>query len=473
MPSLVIDGDPFTHRCMAIDDLVDRLALGLVRIGVRHGDRVGIWGPNTLEWLHTQYAVASIGAILVNINPACRPAELRQIASQAGVQTIVSASSYKTQEYYDIMAEVVPEISSATPGKIRSQELPDLQSVIMYGGEKRPGTYVMDDVMSVGSDQEAKILRECRSGTTGLPKGATLTHYNAVNSVYHLGRMLQFDKFAHTACCTVPFTHLLGCMLTSLCHVTFGVHSVVPSPGFDPEATIKAIDDERCTLIYGTPAMYVALFSHEAIARHDVSGIRTMMIGASPTPPELILQAKGIFRPEEIVTAYGITETCGVSISRPDDPEEKRIYTVGKVLPHVEVKIVDLDTREIVPLGSKGEICIRGYNVMKGYWGQKEKTREVIDPNNWYLTGDIGTLDKDGYCQIVGRSKEMINRGGVKVFPSEVEDVLVRHPKVAAAQISYYKIPTYVRFVEAYPMTASGKVQKNQLQEELKDIALD
>ncbi|XP_072171452.1 medium-chain acyl-CoA ligase ACSF2, mitochondrial-like [Diadema setosum] len=322
--------------------------------------------------------------------------------------------------------------------------------------------------------------------------------------------MLQFDKFAHTACCTVPFTHLLGTMMTSLCHVTFGVHSVVPSPGFDPEATIKAIDDKRCTLIYGTPAMYVALFSHEAITRRDVSGVRTMIIGASPTPPELIHQAKGILRPEEIVTAYGITETCGVSISRPDDPEEKRIYTVGKVLPHVEVKIVDLDSREIVPLGSKGEICIRGYNVMKGYWGQEEKTREVIDSDNWYLTGDIGTLDKDGYCQIVGRSKEMINRGGVKVFPSEVEDILVKHPKVAAAQvigvphknygeavcavlilkagmettaeevktfckgkISYYKIPTYVRFVEAYPMTASGKVQKNQLQEELKDIALD
>ncbi|XP_071510340.1 medium-chain acyl-CoA ligase ACSF2, mitochondrial-like [Diadema antillarum] len=507
-------------------DEVDRLALGLVRIGVRHGDRVGIWGPNTLEWLHTQYAVASIGAILVNINAACRPFELHHIMTTAGMKTLVSASSFLTQDYYEMIAEICPSITSSLEGKLQSPQLPDLESVVMYGGAKRPGVYLMDDVMTMGSDDENnKILKECRnrlhcddpsnmiftSGTTGLPKGVLTTHFKTVNNIYHTGLRMRLDEIRHTSCAAVPLSHIFGTVIISLAHVLFGLKLVIPSPSFQPGPVIKAINDERCTMFYGVPTMFIALLNHEWINRYDITSVRSIFVGASPIPPETMRRTKDVMGQEELVSAYGITETSPmISLSSPHDSEDQRVNTVGKVLPHLEVKIISPETQKTVPLGSPGEVCVRGYAVMAGYWREEAKTSEVIDDENWYHTGDIGTLDRDGYCRIIGRTKDMIIRGGVNIYPTEIENFIHTHPAVREVQvvgvpdsymgeevcafvqlkpgmettveaikvfckdkISHYKIPRYIRFVREYPMTVSGKIQKFVLREQWKATAAE
>ncbi|XP_071499928.1 medium-chain acyl-CoA ligase ACSF2, mitochondrial-like [Diadema antillarum] len=501
---------------------VDRLALGLVRTGVRHGDRVGIWGPNTLEWLHTQYAVASIGAILVNINAACRPAELHHIMAKAGVKTLVSASSFLTQDYYEMIAEICPSITSSLAGKLQSPHLPDMESVVMYGGEKRPGVYVMDDVMSMGTDEDMKVLKACRgklgcddasnmiftSGTTGTPKGVVLTHFKSVNNMHHTGLRMSFDKIDHVSCAPVPLAHIFGTNIVSLLHILFGRKMVFPSPSFQAGSTVKAINDERCTMMFGAPTMFIAVLNHEWVSQYDVTSMRSIFVGASPIPPETLEEARKVMGLEEVMSGYGLTETSPVAtMTTHNDTEEKRLCTVGKLSPYLEMKIIDPETQTTVPLGSPGEVCVRGYSVMAGYWGQDAKTREVIDDEDWLHTGDVGSMDSEGYLRIVGRIKDMIIRGGVNIYPTEIENFIYTHPAVQEVQvigipdsymgeelcavvklkpgedttaedikafckgkISHYKIPRYIRFVQEYPMTGSGKIQKFKLREQWKNI---
>ncbi|XP_072171453.1 medium-chain acyl-CoA ligase ACSF2, mitochondrial-like [Diadema setosum] len=443
--------------------------------------------------------------------------------AKAGVKTLVSASSFLTQDYYEMIAEICPSITSSLAGKLQSPQLPDMESVVMYGGEKRPGVYVMDDVISMGRDEDMKVLKACRSklgcddtsnmiftsGTTGAPKGVVLTHFQCINSMHHAGLRMSFDKIDHISCAPVPFAHIFGTNNISLFHVLFGRKMVIPSPSFHAGPTIKAINDERCTMMFGVPTMFIAVLNHVWISRYDVTSLRSVFVGASPIPPETLVEARKVMGLEEIMSAYGLTETSPmVTMTTRSDTEEKCVYTVGKLLPYLEMKIIDPETQKTVPVGSPGEVCVRGYAVMAGYWREEAKTREVIDAENWLHTGDVGSMDSEGYLRIVGRIKDMITRGGVNIYATEIENFIYTHPAVQEVQvigipdsymgeevcaivklkpgedttaedikvfckgkISHYKIPRYIRFVQEYPMTVSGKIQKFKLREQWKHIA--
>ncbi|XP_054754251.2 medium-chain acyl-CoA ligase ACSF2, mitochondrial-like isoform X2 [Lytechinus pictus] len=502
---------------------VHRLSRGLIHLGVRRGDRVAIWGPNSLEWLHTQYAVASIGAILVNINPACRHAELEHALSTAGVKMLLSASTFKTQDYYDIIATICPHITSAKPGNLQSQRLPDLESIVLYGGESRPGTSSLDDVMSMGNDEDAKIMDACMksvqfddpsniiftSGTTGLPKGATLTNHLSVNNSHFLGNRMELENSNHVACAPPPFTHIFGTNIISLNCMLHGVKMVVPAPSFEPGPTIKAIHHEKCTLVFGTPTMFISILHDESLKDYDVSSVQTIFCGGTSIPPETMKLAQSIMGLDEVVSAYGLTEVGGIStVVCKQDTLERRLNTVGKVQDHLEVKVIDPSTKETVTMGTAGELCFRGWCVMKEYWGNPDRTRETIDENRWFHTGDVGTIDDQGYFKIESRLKDLIIRGGSNIYPAEVEHLIHTHPCVQEVQvigipddvmgeevcavvmlkpgtensveedirefckgkISHYKIPRYVRFVNEFPTTVSGKIQKFKLREHIQDL---
>lgn len=502
---------------------VDSFAGGLLSLGVRQGDRVGIWSPNRWEWLVTQYATARIGVVLVNINPAYRVYELEYALNKVGCAVLVAADSFKTSDYIEMIRSVAPEIDTAAPGALSAARLPNLRAVIRLGDAPTPGMFSYAEIEKRGAttakaeldeisgrlNQHDPVNIQFTSGTTGAPKGATLTHANIVNNGHFVTEALNFTA-SDRLCIPVPLYHCFGMVMGSLGCVSKGAAMVFPSEGFDPVATLRAVEMERCTGLYGVPTMFVAMLDHADFARFNLTSLRTGIMAGSPCPIEVMKRVVTQMNMSEVTIAYGMTETSPVSFqSGADDPLERRVATVGRIHPHLEVKIVDAKG-QTTSIGESGELCTRGYSVMKGYWDDKLRTDEAIDAGGWMHTGDLAIIDADGYCNIVGRVKDMIIRGGENVYPREVEELLYRHPKVKEVQvfgvpdirygeeicawivtpagatltedevktfckdqISHYKVPRHIRFKTELPMTVTGKPQKFLMRDEMvKELGL-
>jgi fatty-acyl-CoA synthase len=473
-----------------LDRAVSELARGLLAEGIEAGDRVGIWAPNCAEWVLTQYATAKIGAILVNINPAYRSHELAYVLGQSGVRLLISATAFKTSDYRAMVEEVRPELRVVyigTPG----------WDALIAGGE---GISLRERMSGLSSDDPINI--QYTSGTTGFPKGATLSHRNILNNGFFVAEALGYSE-DDRVCVPVPLYHCFGMVMGSLAAVAHGACLVLPSPGFDPRATLATIAEERCTSLYGVPTMFIAELAHPDFRSFDLSSLRTGVMAGAPCPVEVMHQVVRDMHMHEVAIGYGMTETSPAStITRRDDSLERRVETVGRPLPHVEVQIVSPETGDVVPVGETGELCTRGYSVMLGYWDEPDKTAEAIDEDGWMHTGDLATMDADGYCRIVGRIKDMVIRGGENIYPREIEELLFTHPDVADAQvvgvpderygeelvawirprpdarldadavrafcrdrIAHFKVPRHVLFADAFPMTVTGKPQKFKLRE--------
>lgn len=495
----------------------DRLAAGLLELGLKKGDRVGIWGPNSLEWVLTQYATARTGMILVNINPLYRSFELEYALKLVDCKAIISAVEFKDQRYYEILFELIPELASCKPGQLRSHILPALKYIIMMGDSDFPGALRFSDIMCAGSGATMKQITDMQdrlqfdepinvqftSGTTGFPKGATLSHHNIVNNSFFTGMRLDFHNRQARICCPVPLYHCFGMVLGSLQIPNHGATCVFPSPGFDPTTALTAVSQEKCTALYGVPTMFIDMLNHPEFDKFDLSTLYTGIMAGSPCPIEAMKQVIAKMHMDEITVCYGTTENSPVTFqSNRNDPIDKRVSTVGTAHPHVEAKIID-ENRKIVPVGTIGELCTRGYTTMLEYWADEDKTREVCLPDRWYLTGDTGIMDENGYVQISGRIKDMIIRGGENIYPLEIEQVLYTHPKIKDVQvvgvpdkrlgeqicawvelkegetatvdeirqfckekIAKFKVPKYVQFVKNFPLTVTGKVQKFKIREE-------
>ncbi|MGG7103560.1 AMP-binding protein [Rhodococcus sp. 24CO] len=485
---------------------VNGLAAGLLSRGVGKGDRVGIWAPNCPEWTFTQYATAKIGAILVNINPAYRSHELQYVLEQAGISTLVSAASFKTSDYASMIETVRPQC-------------PDLTSVILLGSPEWDGV-LADGLAAQASDPaplaaaqaalsaDDAINIQYTSGTTGFPKGATLSHHNILNNGYFVGELCHYTE-VDRVCIPVPFYHCFGMVMGNLACTSHGAAMVIPGPAFDPRASLEAVQAEKCTSLYGVPTMFIAELALPDFDSFDLSSLRTGIMAGSPCPVEVMKQVIDRMGMAEVSICYGMTETSPVSLqTRSDDSIEQRTETVGRVGPHLEIKIVDPATGLTVPRGEPGELCTRGYSVMLGYWENAEKTAEAIDAARWMHTGDIGVMDESGYVAITGRIKDMVIRGGENVYPREIEEFLYTHPDILDAQVigvpdakygeelmvwiqmregapeldadavrayctgklAHYKIPRYVHVVDEFPMTVTGKVRKIAMREQAVEL---
>ena len=478
----------------AFAEAVEEVARGLLGIGVEPGERVGIWAPNSAEWAILQYATAKMGAILVNLNPAYRSSEIAYALGQAGVSTLVMAPRFRSIDYVATLDEV-------------AGDLPGLTRRIVLGGDTPVGSTSWDDLRDAASGATADQLRareavlqfddpvniQYTSGTTGFPKGATLSHHNILNNGYFVGRGCGYTD-ADRVCVPVPLYHCFGMVMGNLACTTHGATIVYPAEGFEPEATLAAVAAERCTSLYGVPTMFIAELDHPRFAGHDLSSLRTGIMAGSPCPVEVMKRVRAEMHMDEVTICYGMTETSPVSFqTATDDPVDKRVGTVGRVHPHVEVKVVDPDSGRVVPRGEPGELCTRGYPVMLGYWDNAEATAESIDRAGWMHTGDLAVLDDDGYANIVGRIKDLVIRGGENVYPREVEEFLYGHPAIADVQvigvpnerygeelcawvrlrdgeqaggdelrawcqgrIASFKVPRYWRFTDEFPMTVTG-----------------
>jgi fatty-acyl-CoA synthase len=476
----------------------DVLASGLIAAGLAAGDRVGIWAPNCAEWVLLQYASAKAGIILVNINPAYRSHELAFVLRQSGVRTLVSAESFKTSDYRAMVEEVSPD-------------LPSLEKVVYLGSQEWDALFETGRAEGAAgrlTEREAAlsfddpINIQYTSGTTGFPKGATLSHHNILNNGFFIGEGCKYTE-ADRVCIPVPFYHCFGMVLGNLACTTHGACIVIPAPGFDAAQTLATVQAERCTSLYGVPTMFIAELALPDFADYDLSRLRTGIMAGSPCPVEVMKRVVSEMHMTEVTICYGMTETSPVSTqTTADDDMERRVSTVGRVHPHVEVKIIDPDTGRVLPREAPGELCTRGYSVMLGYWDEPEKTAEAIDAARWMHTGDLGVIDEDGYLNIVGRIKDMVIRGGENVYPREVEEFLYTHPAIEDVQvvgvpdarygeelcawvklrpggeltqdevrqycqgkIAHFKIPRYVRFTDEFPMTVTGKVQKFKMRE--------
>jgi fatty-acyl-CoA synthase len=514
-PALIVRQQNVRWTYRELQERVDTFAAGLLALGLTPGDRIGIWSPNNAEWVITQLATAKAGLILVNINPAYRTYELEYALNKVGCKALITAERFKTSDYLGMLRELMPEIERTAPGEVRAKRVPALSTLIRIGGGETPGYVRFDDVLGrggerLGGERHRRMLAELQpklqfddainiqftSGTTGAPKGATLTHHNLLNNGYFIGeaqRLTDQDK----VCIPVPLYHCFGMVLGNLACVTHGSAMVYPGEGFDPLATLETVESERCTALYGVPTMFIAELGHPEFKRFDLTSLRTGIMAGSPCPIEVMRRCVAEMNMREVTIGYGMTETSPVSTQTScDDPLERRVGTVGRVHPHIEVKIVDSEGR-IVPTGAAGELCTRGYSVMLGYWDDIDKTAQAIDRGHWMHTGDLATIDEEGYVNIVGRIKDMVIRGGENVYPREIEEFLFRHPKVEAVQvvgvpdprygeelcawiklksgvaatpaeiqefckdqIAHYKIPRYIKLVDTFPMTVTGKVQK-------------
>ncbi|MDN3275718.1 AMP-binding protein [Frankia sp. RB7] len=494
---------------------VDALAAGFLALGLERGERIGIWSLNRPEWTLTQFAAAKAGLILVTINPAYRLSELEFALKKVGCAAIVTATAFKTSQYMEMLNTLLPELASAKPGQLQAARLPSLRMVIQIGGPSVPGTIPFEEVARMGGPAYREQLAalgaalqfddpvniQFTSGTTGSPKGVTLTHHNILNNGYFTGRAMRLTE-QDRICIPVPLYHCFGMVMGNLASVTLGTTMVYPGEGFDPLATLRAIEQEKCTALYGVPTMFIAELDHPEFATFNLTSLRTGIMAGAPCPIEVMKRVNTEMNMREVTIAYGMTETSPVSFqSATDDPLERRVSTVGRIHPHVEVKIVDLEGR-IVKRGERGELCTRGYSVMLGYWEEKEKTGDVLDANGWMHTGDLATIDDEGYCNIVGRIKDLVIRGGENLYPREIEEFLYRHPKIqdvqifgvadtrygeelcawirvrsgetltaeevrafCDGQIAHNKIPRYVEFVDEFPMTVTGKIQKFVMRE--------
>jgi fatty-acyl-CoA synthase len=488
-------GRRWTYQRLDAD--TDALATGLLAAGIAVGDRVGIWAPNCAEWVLLQFATAKIGAILVNINPAYRSHELEFVLRQSGIRLLVSAESFKTSDYRGMIGEVRDGLGGLE--RVIFLGTPEWGELFVAGPSGNGGALTRREA---GLAFDDPINIQYTSGTTGFPKGATLSHHNILNNGFFIGEMCRYAD-QDRVCIPVPFYHCFGMVLGNLAVVTHGACIVIPAPGFDPAATLRAVQDERCTSLYGVPTMFIAELARTDFRSYDLSSLRTGIMAGSPCPVEVMKRVVSEMHMSEVTIAYGMTETSPVSCqTRPDDDTERRVSTVGRVHPHVEVKIIDPDTGRVVPRGEPGEMCTRGYSVMLGYWDEPGKTAEAIDAARWMHTGDLAVMDAAGYLNIVGRIKDMVIRGGENVYPREVEEFLYAHPAIEDVQvigvpdakygeelcawvkvragselteeevrafcvgkIAHYKVPRYVRFTQEFPMTVTGKVQKFRMRE--------
>jgi fatty-acyl-CoA synthase len=480
-----------------LDADTDAVARALIAAGVAQGDRVGIWAPNCAEWVLLQYGTAKMGAILVNINPAYRTHELGYVLGQAGISVLVSAESFKTSDYRAMIDEV-------------RGDLPELRRVIYIGtpdwdalvasAAAAEGAALGERGASLAFDDPINI--QYTSGTTGFPKGATLSHHNILNNGLFIGEGCRYTA-ADRVCIPVPFYHCFGMVLGNLACTTHGACIVIPAPGFDPALTLAAVQAEKCTSLYGVPTMFIAELALPDFASYDLSSLRTGIMAGSPCPVEVMKRVVSEMHMEEVTICYGMTETSPVSTqTRADDDMERRVATVGRVHPHVEIKVIDPESGLVLPRGARGELCTRGYNVMLGYWNEPEKTAEAIDAARWMHTGDLAVMDEAGYLNIVGRIKDMVIRGGENIYPREIEEFLYTHPDIEDVQvvgvpdakygeelcawvklrpgsslsteqvrefctgkIAHYKVPRYVRVTQEFPMTVTGKVQKFKMRE--------
>ena len=481
-----------------LDREVDRLARGLLALETERGDRVGIWSPNNAEWVIVQYATAKIGAILVNLNPAYRTSEVQYALAQSGCRMLVAATDFKSSDYRSMIDEVRGDL----PGLARTVYLgtPEWDE-LLAAGDSLPAGALAERAADLSFDDPINI--QYTSGTTGFPKGATLTHHNILNNGFFVGELCKYTE-QDRVCIPVPFYHCFGMVLGNLACTTHGAAMVVPAPGFDPEITLATVAAERCTSLYGVPTMFIAELGLPGFADFDLSSLRTGIMAGSPCPVEVMKQCVSAMHMDEVTICYGMTETSPVSTqTEVDDPLDMRVGSVGRVHPHVEVKIVDPTTGQPVGRGESGELCTRGYSVMSGYWNDPERTAEAIDAARWMHTGDLATMDQEGYINIVGRIKDMIIRGGENVYPREIEEFLYGHPDVVDVQvigvpdlrygeeimawvrlrpgttltvedlaafckgkIAHYKVPRYLHVTDEFPMTVTGKIQKFKMREE-------
>jgi len=500
-----------------------RLASALLGLGLAPGDRVGIWSHNNAEWVLMQLATAQVGLVLVNINPAYRVAEVEYALNKVGCKALVTMAQFKTSDYLGMLRELAPELALCLPAKLAARRLPQLRAVVWIDvagqGDEQAGMLRFSGLMERGDPQDARVddiaaqLRntdpiniQFTSGTTGFPKGATLTHRNILNNGFFIGECMRLTP-EDRLCIPVPLYHCFGMVLGNLACFTHGATIVYPNDGFDALTVLEAVQAERCTGLHGVPTMFIAELDHPRFAEFDMSTLRTGIMAGSPCPTEVMKRVVSEMHLSEITIAYGMTETSPVSCqSSVDTPLEKRVSTVGTVQPHLEIKIIDPETGAVVPAGTSGELCTRGYSVMHGYWGDAEKTREAIDGDGFMHTGDLATMDEQGYVNIVGRIKDMVIRGGENLYPREIEEFLYRHPLVqdvqvvgvpdarlgeelcawviakpgtapteadirdfCKGQIAHYKVPRYIRFVQEFPMTVTGKIQKFKIRDVMKE----
>uniref|UniRef100_A0A8K9XYC7 Medium-chain acyl-CoA ligase ACSF2, mitochondrial n=1 Tax=Oncorhynchus mykiss TaxID=8022 RepID=A0A8K9XYC7_ONCMY len=461
---------------------VDQAAAGLLALGLKRGDRLGVWGPNTYHWILFQFATAKAGIILVSINPAYQLKELEFTLGKVQCKAVVCPTQFKTQRFCDTLRQICPEMDTAESGVFRSSRLPDLRMVIVTDS-RQTGTVHVEDVMQAGSRQHHQELQDLQtklsfddpiniqftSGTTGSPKGATLSHHNIVNNAYFVGLRLGFNW--KVTCVPVPLYHCIGSVIGGMCMALHGITLVFPSAGYDSRANLEAIQNERCNFLYGTPTMYIDMLGQPDLHNYDLSSVESGFTGGSLCPPEVMRKLRTDMNVKDMIVSYGTTENSPAAfVGYPRDNEELKTETVGCILNHAEAKVVDVSSGEVVPLGDPGELLIRAYSVMLEYWDDPDKTSEAIAKDRWYRTGDIASLDRFGYCRIVGRIKDMIIRGGENIYPAEIEKFLHTHPNVQEAQVR--TIPTYRRPRCLYSLpvlstSLSPQVQKIKLREEM------
>ncbi|XP_045344389.1 medium-chain acyl-CoA ligase ACSF2, mitochondrial [Leopardus geoffroyi] len=520
--ALVVPQENIRLTFAQLKEEVDKAASGLLSIGLRKGDRLGMWGPNSYAWVLMQLATAQAGIILVSVNPAYQAVELEYALKKVGCKAVTFPKQFKTQQYYNILKQICPELEKAQPGALKSQRLPDLTTVISVD-DPLPGTLLLGEVVAAGStEQHLARLRytqqflschdpiniQFTSGTTGSPKGATLSHYNIVNNSNMIGDRLKLHLKTSEELRIIlpsPLYHCLGSVGGTMVSLMYGATLILPCPTFDGKKALEAISKERGTILYGTPTMFVDILNQPDFSSYDISSMCGGVIAGSPAPPELIRAIIDKLNMKELVVAYGTTENSPVTFMNfAEDTVEQKAESVGRIMPHTEAQIVDMKTGTLAELNTSGELCIRGYCVMLGYWGEPQKTEEAIGQDKWYHTGDIAVMDNRGFCKIVGRSKDMIIRGGENIYPAELEDFFHTHPQVQEVQvvgvkddrmgeeicacirlkkgekttaeeikafckgkISHFKIPRYVVFVTNYPLTVSGKIQKFKLRQQM------
>lgn len=514
--ALVVKHQNIRYTYRQFQQKINDCARALIAIGIKKGDRVGVWAPNCAEWTIVQFATSKIGAIQVNINPSYRVHELAYALNQSGCVCIVTATQFKTSEYTKMLYELAPELNDCEPGALVSAKLPALKTVVRLHSAASAGMYSWVELLNKKEAvSEAELTRiqgtlsadepiniQYTSGTTGYPKGATLSHHNILNNGYLVTEIMRFtDK--DRLVIPVPLYHCFGMVMGNLGCVVQGATIIYAGDGFEPEAVLKTVEEEKATALYGVPTMFIAELEHPNFEKYDLSSLRTGIMAGSSCPVEVMKKVNTMMNMKEVEIAYGMTETSPVSTqTRHDAPLEKRVSTVGRVLPHTEIKVIDPETGQVVPRGEKGELCTRGYCVMLGYWEDEEKTKAAIDAARWMHTGDLAIMDAEGYLNIVGRIKDMVIRGGENVYPREIEEFLYQHPKVSdvqvigvpdkrfgeeimawvklkeaetctsdeikdfcKGQIAHYKVPRYVKFTEEFPMTVTGKIRKVEMRE--------